>query len=189
MADVVLISGSPRADGNTEQCMNICREEIEKAGLTAKVITLCGKKINSCAACNYCAETGRCAIDDDLNDMLDDIKSADGFIIGSPVYFGTARGDVMNLLQRVGKIARGSGNWLSGKIGGPVAVARRGGQTSALQEMLMVFFISGMTVVGSTYWNMVFAHDKGEAENDTEGVETLKTFARNTANMIIQMRK
>ncbi|HJJ81630.1 MAG TPA: flavodoxin family protein [Methanocorpusculum sp.] len=99
MADVVLISGSPRANGNTEYALNICKEEIEKHGLTAEIISLRGKQIHGCIACGKCGTQDCCALQDDLNEMLPAIKEAKGFIIGAPVYFGTARGDVMNLLR------------------------------------------------------------------------------------------
>ena len=184
MADVILISGSPRAEGNTEYALNVCKTEIEKHGLTAKILTLRGKQIGGCIACGRCGELGKCSLNDDLNDFLPEIREAKGFIIGAPVYFGTARGDVMNLLQRVSMVARKNGNWLAGKGGGPVVVARRGGLTSTLQEMLMSFFISGMTVCGSDYWNISFGNAKGEVANDAEGMQTLKTFAANVAELI-----
>ena len=184
MTDVILVSGSPRADGNTEYALNLCKEEIEKHGLTAEILSLRGKEIKGCIACGQCGNLGKCAVKDDLNEFLPKIKEAKGFIIGAPVYFGTARGDVMNFLQRMSMVARVNGNWLAGKIGGPVVVARRGGLTSTLQEMLMSFFISGMTVCGSDYWNIAFGKDKGEVANDAEGVQTLKTFAGNVAELI-----
>lgn len=95
----------------------------------------------------------------------------------------------MNLLQRVSMVARKNGNWLAGKVGGPVVVARRGGLTSTLQEMLMSFFISGMTVCGSTYWNIAFGNAPGEVGEDAEGMQTLQTFAANVSELIIQLRK
>lgn len=189
MADVVLLSGSPRANGNTEYALNVCKEVIEAHGLTAEIISLRGKEIRGCIACGKCGELGKCSIQDDLNEILPRIREAKGFIVGAPVYFGTARGDVMNLLQRTGMVARTNGNWLAGKVGGPVVVARRGGLTSTLQEMLMPFFISGMTVCGSTYWNIAFGAAPGEVASDAEGIDTLKTFAKNVAEMIIQLRK
>ena len=189
MTDVVLISGSPRAKGNTEYALNVCKAAIEKRGLSAKIISLRGNPIQGCIACGECKKNGKCSLKDGLNDMLDDIRAADGFIIGAPVYFGTARGDVMNLIQRVSMIARSNGNWLSGKVGGPVVVARRGGLTSTLQEMLMSFFISDMIVCGSTYWNIAFGHAAGDVAHDAEGMETLEKFGDNVAKLIIQLRK
>ena len=188
MADVVLISGSPRANGNTEYLLNVCKEAIESAGLTAKVLTLRGKPIQSCIACGQCGKLGKCALNDGLNEMLPEIREADGFIVGAPVYFGTARGDVMNLLQRVGMVSRANGGWMSGKVGGPVVVARRGGQTATLQEMLMMYFICGMTVPGSTYWNIAFGQAPGTVAEDEEGVATMRTFAENVAFLSQKIR-
>lgn len=188
MADVVLISGSPRAGGNTEYMLNICGTELENAGLSTKLISLRGKPIQSCIACGQCSKLGKCALNDGLNDMLPDIREADGFIIGAPVYFGTARGDVMNLLQRVAMVARANGNWLSRKIGGPVVVARRGGHSATLQEMLMMFFISDMIVPGANYWNISFGNAPGSAANDAEGIATMQKFAENVAYLIQKTR-
>jgi len=185
---VLLISGSPRAKGNTRQLLDLAAAVIEEAGLETEVISLSGLDIASCRACGSCAKSGRCALNDGLNDIIAKVKAADGLIIGAPVYFGTARGDVMNLLQRLGMVARSNGNWLSGKVGGPIAVARRGGQTATLSEMLMFFFINGMIVPGSTYWNMVFGKVPGEAMQDEEGVGTIKTFAANVAGLIKKLQ-
>lgn len=188
MADVVLISGSPRANGNTEHLLTACKEALEAKGLTAEILTLRGKQIHGCIACGQCSKLGRCALDDDLNAMLPAIREADGFIIGAPVYFGTARGDVMNLLQRVAMVARVNGNWLSHKVGGPVVVARRGGHTATLQEMLMMFFISDMIVPGSSYWNIAFGHAPGTVDADEEGIATVRKFAENVALVLTKMR-
>jgi multimeric flavodoxin WrbA len=188
MADVVLVSGSPRADSNTGFLLNVCKAEIESRGLTCEIISLRGKQIQSCIACGKCSELGECALGDDLNAMLPKFREADGFIVGAPVYFGTARGDVMNLLQRSAMIARVNGNWFSGKVGGPVVVARRGGHTATLQELLMMYFISDMIVPGSSYWNIAFGHDTGSVASDEEGVATVKKFAANVATVILKMR-
>jgi multimeric flavodoxin WrbA len=100
------------------------------------------------------------------------------------VYFGTARGDVMCALQRIGYVSRNTDKFLTGKVGGPVAVARRGGQTLTLQEMLMFFLINDMIVPGSSYWNMVFGRLPGEALDDAEGVATVRHFASNVAELV-----
>jgi multimeric flavodoxin WrbA len=104
--------------------------------------------------------------------------------VGSPVYVGTARGDVMAALQRIGQVSKKSDQFLAGMVGGPVAVAARGGHTFTLQEMLMFFLINDMIVPGSTYWNMVFGWHPGEVWQDKEGTETVRHFAANVANLI-----
>jgi multimeric flavodoxin WrbA len=182
----ILLSASPRAKGNTMDILNVCAGAMRAKGVATNIISLAGKKINACVACGKCSDgLGRCAINDDFQPIAEEIKPARGFIIGAPVYFGTARGDAMNFLQRLGMISRSGDNFLARKVGGPLAVARRGGHTATIQEMLMFFFINGMTVPGADYWNMVFGRLPGEAIQDEEGVKTAFTFAENTARLII----
>ncbi len=181
---VVLLSGSPRPEGNTFQVVEECAGVIREQGLEAEVISLAGKKIESCTACYRCGKEGNCVLEDGLAGIIDRIRDAEGFIVASPVYFGTARGDVMAALQRIGMVSRSTDHFLSWKVGGPIAVARRGGHTTAIQEMLMFFFISNMIVPGSTYWNMVFGRDPGEVWKDVEGMNTVRLFAENVARLI-----
>lgn len=188
MVKVILLSGSPRGNSNTEDVLKICAEEIEKNGVEAEVLTLRGKKIQSCIACNRCAELGNCILKDGLEDIIEKIREADGFIPAAPVYFGTARGDIMAALQRIGKVSRGNDKFLDWMVGGPIVVARRGGQTLTLQEMSMFFPINNMIIVGSTYWNMVFAGPEGTALNDEEGIATIKLFSENVAKVIKKLK-
>lgn len=184
MEKVIFICASPRSGGNTEQVLAECAEMIEEQGLKTETIYLRGKKIESCRACGRCAKLHRCHIDDDLNEVIDKIRESKGLIVGTPVYFGTARGDLMSALQRIGYVSMNSDRFLSWMVGGPVAVARRGGHTSTLQELLMFYLINDMIVAGSTYWNMVFGRDKGEAMEDEEGIRTIRRFGENVATLI-----
>ena len=184
MAKVLLISGSPKPDGNTAQLMNECARLIREQGIEAEVISFSDMKIESCTACGKCGESKECSLDDGLNVIIDKLRASQGFIVGSPVYFGTARGDVMAALQRIGQVSKKSDQFLSGMVGGPVAVARRGGHTFTLQEMLMFFLINDMIVPGSTYWNMAFGRLPGEVWQDKEGIETARHFALNVAKLV-----
>lgn len=184
MAKVILLNASPRTKSNTLDVLKVCADEIEKNGVDIEILSLKGKNIRSCIACGKCSETGNCILNDGLDEIIDKIREADGFIPAAPVYFGTARGDIMAALQRIGKVSRGGDKFLSGMVGGPIAVARRGGQTLTLQEMTMFFTINNMIVVGSSYWNMVFAGLEGTALEDKEGIETIKLFGRNVSNII-----
>ena len=184
MPKTLLISGSPKSDGNTVQLMQECAQVIQKEGVEAEVLSFAGMSIQSCNACGKCSETGICDIQDGLNEIIQKLRGARGFIVGSPVYFGTARGDVMAALQRIGYVSMRTDRFLSGMVGGPVAVARRGGQTSTLQEMLMFFLINDMIVPGSTYWNMVFGRLPGEVWKDHEGIDTIRHFAANVARLV-----
>lgn len=185
---VVLISGSPRENGNTMAALAKCAAAIEKSGIETEIISLHNKNIQGCKACRACGKIGKCAINDGLNEVIEKVKEAEGYVVGAPVYYGTARGDIMNAIQRIAMVAGTNGKWLAGKVGGPVVVARRGGLTSTLQEMLMHFFISGVTVPGSTYWNILFGKAEGEVLNDDEGVATMETFGTNMAELIKKIK-
>ncbi len=187
MKKVVLLCGSPRPKGNTAQIVEECAKVIRDQGLLAEIYSLAGKKIESCTACYRCRDEGNCVLEDGLDELIDMIREADGFIVASPVYFGTARGDVMAALQRIGMVSMASDKFLSWKVGGPIAIARRGGHTATIQEMLMFFFISEMIVPGSTYWNMVFGREPGEVWNDEEGIRTIRLFAGNVARLITRL--
>jgi len=128
-----------------------------------------------------------CVLEDGLSDIIDSIRGAEGFIVASPVYFGTARGDVMAALQRIGMVSRSTDRFLTWKVGGPIAVARRGGHTATIQEMLMFFLINNMIVPGSTYWNIVFGWNPGECWKDVEGMNTVRVFAENVARLIAKI--
>lgn len=187
MKKVLLLSASPRKNGNTMQLMEECARVIEENGVEAEVLSLAGTSINSCLACGKCAKLGRCAQEDGLNDILAKVKEARGFIVGTPVYFGTARGDLMAALQRIGMVSKSTDNFLSRKVGGPVAVARRGGHTATIQELLMFYLINDMVVPGSVYWNMVFGRNPGEAMEDEEGIAIVRRFAENVAWLVASL--
>lgn len=184
MKKVLLLCASPRPTGNTYQVLEKCADAIEKEGLETEIISFAGKDIKSCIHCTKCSELNECSINDGLNDIITKIKESEGFIVGTPVYFGTARGDMMSALQRIGMVSGSNDNFLSWKVGGPIAVARRGGHTSTLQEMLMFYFINDMIVPGSNNWNMVFGWKPGEVQDDKEGLEAIRRFGCNVATLI-----
>lgn len=184
MHKVILLCASPRKKGNTAQLLQECAKVIENAGVETEAISLAGMQVRSCIACYKCAKLAACSQDDGLNDIIDKVRAAQGFIVGTPVYFGTARGDLMNALQRMGMVSKASDGYLSRKVGGPVAVARRGGHTATIQELLMFYLINDMIVAGSTYWNMVFGAMPGQAMQDEEGVGTVRRFAENVAWLV-----
>lgn len=184
MNRVILLSGSPRPEGNTFQVLHESLKVIESNGVKAELISLAGKKIQSCIACGKCAELKKCVLQDDMNDIIEKVRNAQGFIVGSPVYFGTARGDLMSALQRLGRVSGATDHFLSWKVGGPIAVARRGGQTASVQEMLMFYLMNDMIIPGSTYWNIVFGQAPGDVWKDEEGIRTIRRFSENVAKLI-----
>ncbi len=184
MGKVLLVSASPRKNGNTMQLMEECARVIAENGVEAEIFSLAGMSINSCLACGKCAKISKCKQEDGLNDIIAKLKEAAGFIVGTPVYFGTARGDLMAALQRIGMVSKSTDGFLSRKVGGPVAVARRGGHTATIQELLMFYLINDMVVPGSDYWNMVFGRNPGEVWEDEEGIKVVRRFAENVAWLV-----
>ena len=173
MSKVILLSGSPNAEGNTVQVLRACAGTIEKAGIETEVLSLAGMKLHD--AMDFSSE------DDGFAAIIEKIRNADGLIVGGPVYWGTVRAQLMTALQRIAMASAQQGNFLSRMVGGPVAVARRGSSTTALQEMMMFYLSNDMIVPGSIYWNIVFGQAPGEAMQNEEGIKTIQRFGENVA--------
>lgn len=177
MKKVILLSGSPNTEGNTMQILKECAKVIEQNGVEAEVVSLAGINLKD-------VMSSQDGYNDGFDKIIEKIKNARGLIVGTPVYWGTARAEVMMALQRISNASKQNGNFLSRMVGGPIAVARRGGVTSTIQEMMMFFLYNDMIVPGSTYWNIVFGQKPGEALKDAEGMKTVKRFAENVAFLI-----
>jgi multimeric flavodoxin WrbA len=174
------IVGSPRSGGNTENLTRMALEEIQRDGIDVELISLADKKIQPCTACGACRSTGECVIDDDFAAIYDKMVAAEGFILASPVYFGAATPQISSLISRC-YVSRRKKRVFDNKVGGPIVVARRAGKNFAYAQLLFFFMISGMIVPGSTYWNVAIGNELGEVVKDTEGVETVKNFAKKLA--------
>ena len=180
MSKVILLSGSPNAEGNTMQILRECAKTIEANGVETELISLAGMKLHD--AMDF--QSG----DDGFDAVIEKIKGAQGLIVGGPVYWGTVHAQLMTALQRIAMASMQQGNFLSRMVGGPVAVARRGGSTAAIQEMLMFYLANDMIVPGSTYWNIVFGQTPGQALEDAEGMDTIRRFGENTAFLVQKIK-
>jgi multimeric flavodoxin WrbA len=181
---VLLINGSPRKSGNTDLALREIAGELEKAGIASEIVQLGTHPVRSCIACGSCAAKGehRCVFDDDLcNRITEQMRECDALIVGSPVYYGQPNGAVVSLIQRA---LYSAGCYFAGKPVAGVAVCRRGGATAALQTMMMPFQIVHMPIVTSQYWNIVYGRDAGEAALDAEGMQTMRSLAKNMAAML-----
>jgi multimeric flavodoxin WrbA len=181
---VLGISGSPRRGGNTDLVVNTALELLAKEGLETEFVSLADRAIQPCLACGRCqqSETAQCLQEDPAFDgMVEKFTAADGILIGSPVYFGSAAPQMMALLDRIGYVARRHPQILRRKVGAAIVVARRAGHNFTFAQLNYFFLISEMVVPGSNYWNVAFGREKGEVEDDTEGMGTVKTLARNMA--------
>jgi multimeric flavodoxin WrbA len=181
---VLGISGSPRHGGNTDLLINTALGVLTEQGLETEFLSLADRTIQPCLACGGCmkSEVVQCLQDDPAFDgILEKFAAADGILIGSPVYFGSATPQTMSLLDRVGYVSRRHPQLLRRKVGAAIVVARRAGRTFTFAQLNYFFLISEMIVPGSSYWNVATGREKGEVEDDHEGMETVKTLARNMA--------
>ena len=182
---VLGISGSPRRGGNTDTLIKWALDVLAGEGMETDFLSLADHPVKPCKACSGCAKAEgiRCVQEDPaFEGIIERFIAADGILVGSPVYFGSATPETMALLDRVGYVSRCNDNtMLRRKVGAAIVVARRAGQNFTFAQLNYFFLISEMIVPGSTYWNIAFGREKGEVTGDTEGIETVKTLAANMA--------
>jgi len=175
---VLLINGSPRKDGNTAIALNEMIKVFEKEGIETEIIHIGHKDIRGCIACGKCRQLGKCVFDDIVAEAGEKLAQADGLVVGSPVYYASANGTVTSFMDRLFYSNRSD---LRMKVGASVAVARRGGQTTTFDQLNKYFTISGMPVASGQYWNGVHGSLPGEAGQDSEGLQQMRTLAANMA--------
>jgi len=178
---VLLINGSPHAKGCTYTALKEVASELEKEGLGVEIMHVGVRPISGCIGCGYCKNSGmkRCVFDEDsVNTALDKAEEADAFVFGSPVHYAGASGAITSFLDRC--FYAGS-SCFSYKPGACVVSCRRGGSTSALEQLMKYLTISNMPVVSSRYWNMVHGNTPQEVKQDLEGMQIMRTLGRNMA--------
>ena len=184
---VIGIAGSLRPKSNTMEYVEKALGVFNGAGLETTLISLRGKEIKPCNGCYDCVKKGYCTIKgDDFDEILEEMREAEGLILGSPVYLSSVVPQMMALLGRATFVAYWNDKFFSGKVGGPITVARRAGHNVAFSQLLLWFFINGITVPGSTYWNVGVAGAGGarDAEKDEEGLATVVHFADNMTELM-----
>ncbi len=178
---VLILNGSPREGGNT----TIALEEMEKIfaeeGIETETVRIGDKEIRGCTACNACKKTGKCVFDDIVNEIAEKFEEADGLVVGSPVYYGSANATVVALLDRLFYSTSFDKRM---KVGASVVVARRGGCSATFDELNKYFMLSEMPVASSKYWNSVHGRIEGDAVQDEEGLQTMRVLARNMSFLI-----
>ena len=175
---VLLINGSPRANGNTALALSEMVKVFEKEGIDAEIVHIGNKAIRGCIACGGCREKGRCVFDDGVNEVAAKFEECDGLVVGSPVYYAGANATLTALLTRIFYSTRFDKRM---KVGAAVVAARRGGLSSTFDELNKFFTISGMPIASSKYWNSIHGARAGEAEQDAEGLQVMRTLASNMA--------
>lgn len=189
--NVVAFNGSARKDGNTAILLNTVLDELQKAGIQTELIQMAGKRLNGCIACFSCMKNkdGRCAQEDDeVNEYITKMAEADGVLLGSPTYFSDVTANMKALIERAGFVSRANGDLLKQKVGAAVVAVRRAGAIHTFNSLNLFFLISQMIIPGSSYWNVGFGLNAGEAANDAEGIQTMSTLGRNMAWLLRKTR-
>ena len=179
---VLMLNGSPHTDGNTSIALAEMEKIFKAEGIEVEKIQVGNKEIRGCIGCYSCAKTKKCVFSDLVNEVAPKFEEADGLVIASPVYYAAANGTLVSFLNR---LFYSSGFDKTMKVGASIAVARRGGTSAAFDELNKYFTISGMPVASSQYWNSVHGRAPSDAEKDEEGLQTMRTLAK---NMIFLMK-
>ena len=175
---VLIINGSPRPKGNTSIAINEMVKVFEADGIETEVAQIGNKDIRGCIACGTCFSKGKCVFDDVVNELAPKFEAADGLVIASPVYYASANATLIACLDRLFYSSQFDKTM---KVGASVVVARRGGCSSTFDELNKYFMMNNMPVASSQYWNSVHGREAGQAEQDLEGLQTMRTLARNMA--------
>jgi len=180
---VLLLNGSPKEHGNTFRALSEVASSLNNEGVKTEIVSIGKQAIQGCIACGMCGREGKCTFRDDLYyKVWRTVKDGiDGFIVGSPVYYGGPNGSLCALLDRVFYSLTRE---LQYKPAASVVVCRRGGASAAFDRLNKYFTMSNMPLVSSQYWNMVYGQTPGQAELDAEGMQTMRTLGRNMAWMI-----
>ena len=178
---VLLINGSPHIKGNTAIALNEMVRVFDAEGIETEILNIGKMPIRGCIACGTCYEKGRCVFDDAVNDAAARFEQADGLVVASPVYYASANATLIAFLDRMFFSSHFDKTM---KVGASVCVARRGGLSATYDELNKYFGISGMPIASGQYWNSVHGQAPGEAADDGEGLQGMRTLARNMAFMI-----
>ena len=175
---VLLVNGSPHAQGCTYTALCEVAAALEKQGIETELFQVGTKPISGCLGCGACIKTRKCVIDDVVNEFVEKAKDADGFVFGSPVHYAGASGAITSFMDRA---FYGKGAVYANKPAAAVMSCRRGGATATLDQLNKYFTISNMPIVSSQYWNMVHGNTPDEVRQDAEGMQTMRTLGINMA--------
>ena len=173
---VLIINGSPRVNGNTTIAVNEMVKVFEKEDVETEAVQIGNKDVRGCIACGTCFKKGQCVFDDVVNELAPKFEAADGLVVASPVYYASANATLIACLDRLFYSTHFDKTM---KVGASVVCARRGGLSATFDELNKYFTICGMPVASSQYWNSIHGREQGQAERDAEGLQTMRTLARN----------
>ena len=175
---VILVNGSPKEKGCTYTALKEIEKQLNKNDIETEIFWIGNKPVSGCLGCGGCLKTGKCVIDDKVNEFLGKVKETDGFVFGSPVHFAASSGMLSSFMDRV---FYGRGKLFANKVASAVVSCRRGGATAAVDEINKYFLMTNMPIVSSQYWNMVHGNTPEEVLKDEEGMQTMRTLGNNMA--------
>lgn len=175
---VILVNGSPKEKGCTYTALCEVAKALDANGVDTEIFWVGNGAIAGCTGCGGCAGTGKCIFDDTVNEFVEKVAEADGFVFGSPVHYASASGALTSFLDRAFMTAGGK---MRGKLGASVVSCRRGGASAAFDQINKYFTINSMPVVSSQYWNQVHGSNPDEVRQDLEGLQTMRTLGNNMA--------
>lgn len=178
---ILMINGSPRANGNTAIALNEMKKVFEENGIETEILHVGNKDIRGCIACGGCFKSGKCVFDDVVNEAAAKFEECDGLVVGSPVYYASANATLVAFLDRLFYSTRFDKTM---KVGACVVAARRGGLSSTFDQLNKYFTITGMPVASSQYWNSIHGAAPGEALEDGEGLQIMRTLAKNMSFLV-----
>ena len=178
---VLMLNGSPKANGNTAAALAEMEKIFALEGIEVESVQVGHLAVRGCVACGSCYQSGKCVFDDVVNELAEKFRGADGLVAATPVYYASANATLIAVLDRLFYSTRFDKTM---KVGAGVAVARRGGCSSTFDELNKYFTISGMPIASSQYWNSVHGGMPGQAREDAEGMQTMRTLARNMSFLI-----
>ena len=173
---VLVLNGSPRVGGNTSIALEEMRKVFEEEGVEVEIVQIGNKDIRGCIACGTCFQKGKCVFDDAVNELAPKFEAADGLVVATPVYYASANATLIACLDRLFYSTHFDKTM---KVGASVVCARRGGCSATFDELNKYFTIANMPVASSQYWNSIHGREKGQAEMDEEGKQTMRVLARN----------
>ena len=173
---VLILNGSPHKSGSTYTALHEMEKIFAENGVMTEVVHVGNLAVRGCVACKSCYKTGRCAIDDIVNELAPKFEECDGLVVGSPVYYASANATLVAVLQRLFYSTHFDKRM---KVGAAIASARRGGLTATFDELNKFFAISGMPIASGQYWNGIHGNSADDAEQDGEGLQMMRTLARN----------
>ncbi len=178
---VLMLNGSPRVNGNTTIVLKAMEKIFTEDGIVVETVQVGNKDIKGCIACGTCFEKGKCVFDDIVNELAPKFQEADGLVIASPVYYASANATLIACLDRLFYSTHFDKTM---KVGASVVCARRGGCSATFDELNKYFTIANMPIASSQYWNSIHGREKGQAEFDKEGMQTMRALARNMSFLI-----